>query len=198
MLRPYRAADNDSLYAICLATGDSGKDASHLHHDPKLIGHVYAGPYAALAPELCFVLEDDDGVGGYVMGARDTHAFEKRLEMEWWPPLRAQYADPAGIEARDDRMTHLIHHPPRTPRRISESYPAHLHIDLLPRLQGKGWGRRAIDHWLSVARKEGSRGVHLAVGEANARAVRFYWAYGFREIERTGPPFDVIFFGISG
>jgi ribosomal protein S18 acetylase RimI-like enzyme len=196
MLRPYRDSDNDALYAICLATGDAGKDAAHLYRDPKLPGHVYAGPYAAFAPELCFVLEDEDGVGGYVMGAADTHAFEKRLEAEWWPPLRQRYADPAEVKSRDERMMHLIHHPPRTPRRITEEYPAHLHIDLLPRFQGKGWGKRMIDHW-RIAAKALGHATHLAVGESNVRAVKFYHSYGFCEIIRTGPPHDVIFFGIK-
>jgi ribosomal protein S18 acetylase RimI-like enzyme len=193
-IRPYRDADTDALYAICLATGDAGKDASRLYRDPKLIGHVYAGPYAAFAPELCFVLEDEDGAGGYVMGAADTPAFEQRLEGEWWPALRARYPDPPAPQSRDERMMHLIHHPPRTPRRITREYPAHLHIDLLPRLQGKGRGKRMIDRWLGVA----ARPTHLAVGESNARAVAFYRAYGFREVLRTGPPHDVIFFGIEG
>jgi ribosomal protein S18 acetylase RimI-like enzyme len=197
MLRPYRDTDNDALYAICLATGDAGKDASHLYRDPKLMGHVYAGPYAAFAPELCFVLEDDEGVGGYVIGTRDTYGFAKRLESEWWPALRKRYADPVEIGSRDDRMVRLIHRPPRTPRRISESYPAHLHIDLLPRFQGKGWGRRMIDHWLGAVRVLGASGTHLTVGESNARAVHFYRAYGFREILRTGPPYDGIYFGIN-
>lgn len=197
MLRPYRDSDNDALYAICLATGDSGKDASHLYRDPKLIGHVYAGPYAAFAPELCFVLEDEEGVGGYVMGAPDTYAFEKRLEAEWWPPLRARYPDPTAPQSRDERMMHLIHHPQRTPRRITGEYPAHLHIDLLSRFQCKGWGKRMIDHWRIAARALGVGATHLAVGESNVRAFEFYHAYGFWEILRTGAPHHVIFFGIK-
>jgi ribosomal protein S18 acetylase RimI-like enzyme len=192
-IRSYRSEDNDALYAICLATGDSGKDASHLYRDPKLIGHVYAGPYAAFAPELCFVLEDEEGVGGYVIGAPDTHAFAKRLEAQWWPPLRARYADPPMPRSHDERMMHLIHHLVRMPRRIAEPYPAHLHIDLLPRFQGKGWGKRMIDHWLAIA----SRPTHLTVGESNARAVAFYRRHGFHEIERAGPPFEAIVFGID-
>jgi GNAT superfamily N-acetyltransferase len=128
------------------------------------------------------------------MGAVDTPAFEKRLEAEWWPPLRARYCDPQTPTTRDERMMHLIHHPPRTPRRIADKYPAHLHIDLLPRVQGKGWGKRMVDHWLHVVR---GRGTHLAVGESNARAVKFYRAYGFAEIERIGAPHNVIFFGIG-
>ncbi|MBI3677432.1 MAG: GNAT family N-acetyltransferase [Proteobacteria bacterium] len=199
-IRPYRAHDLEALYAICLKTGLAGADATALYRDPKLIGHVYAGPYMALSPDCAFVVEDESGVGGYIIGALDTYAFEKRLETEWWPALRVKCADaafiPRGEQTWDQRMSTLIHHPVRTPRRISENYPSHLHINLLPRLQGQGWGKRLIDRWLETMKKNGSRGVHLGVGAVNARAVDFYRAYGFEEIERTGPPFDVIFFGL--
>jgi ribosomal protein S18 acetylase RimI-like enzyme len=41
------------------------------------------------------------------------------------------------------------------------------------------------------------RPAHLGVGTRNERALRFYRAYGFGEIERTGAPHDVIVFAIS-
>lgn len=190
-IRPYRATDRDELYDICLRTGDAGQDATPLYRDPKLIGHVYAGPYGALAPDCAFVAEDAGGVCGYVIGAVDTREFDELLEREWWPPLRADYADAAEPGTPDERMRRLIHHPLRMPRRIAEAYPAHLHIDLLPRLQGQGMGRRMIDRW----RAHVGRPTHLAVGERNLRAVRFYRAYGFHEIARFG---DVVVFGIGG
>jgi ribosomal protein S18 acetylase RimI-like enzyme len=200
-IRPYRPEDLDALYRICLATGDAGKDAAPLFADPKLLGHIYAGPYALLSPKACFVVEDDEGVGGYIIGAVDTHAFEKKLETEWWPSLRSLYEEPRREEGREfdreARMRLLIHRPPRTPRRISQDHPSHLHINLLPRLQGRGWGKKLIDHWLAAMRRLGSPGAHLGVGTANSRAVRFYGAYGFREIDRAGPPFNVIWFGVS-
>ena len=93
-IRALRREDRDALYAICLKTGDAGQDATALYRDPELLGHLYAGPYAALEPESAFVLEDDAGIGGYIVGARDTYAFETRLEAEWWPGLRARYPDP--------------------------------------------------------------------------------------------------------
>jgi ribosomal protein S18 acetylase RimI-like enzyme len=199
-IRPYRARDLDELYDICLKTGDSGADATRLYRDPKLIGHVYAGAYGVLSPETALVVEDGAGVGGYIIGPADTHAFEKRCAAEWWPPLRARYADPAGDPkswSRDERMAHLIHHPDRTPRRISEIYPAHLHINLLPRFQGQGLGARLIDLWLAKVSAMGARGACLATGERNPRAVRFYRAYGFTEIERFGDAKDGILFGIA-
>jgi len=194
-IRPYRARDLDELYAICLATGDAGQDATHLYRDPGLLGHVYAAPYGIFAPDCCFVAQDGQGVCGYVIGTRDTAAFEERLEREWWPQLRARYPKPAKspTPTPDERMQRLIHKPDRTPRRIWERYPAHLHIDLLPRLQGQGFGRRMIGHW----REAVGMPVHLGVGLRNERAVRFYRACGFHEIERYGAPYDVIVFGLA-
>jgi ribosomal protein S18 acetylase RimI-like enzyme len=200
-IRPFRSRDLDDLYRICLSTGAGGSDASGLYRDPKLLGHVYAAPYALLNPQTVFVAEDGEGIAGYIVGAADTIAFETRLEAEWWPDLRASYAEPmAHSDAPfdpDERMQYLIHHPLRTPRRISGPYPSHLHINLLPRLQGRGIGSRLIRTWLRSVHDMGSGGAHLAVGESNFSAVRFYRARGFRELERIGPPFNVIWFGIE-
>ena len=118
-LRRARPEDEQAFYNICLLTGDSGLDATALYDDPKLLGHVYAAPYLHFAPDFAFVLEDAQGVGGYVIAAPDSQAFEATLEREWWPALRQQYPEPTGTprEERtpDQRMMNLIHHPNRTP-----------------------------------------------------------------------------------
>lgn len=186
-IRPYRPDDRDALYRIVLATGHAGGDASALYRDPRLIGHIYAGPYAALAPDAVFVAEDSEGVAGYVLGAVDTRAFERRQEAEWWPDLRARYPDPVGIvpERRtpDEQRCHRIHHPLRMPDAMLDGYPSHLHINLLPRLQGRGIGRQLVERWLRMAQDAGSHGVHLGVSTANRPALGFYRALGFRERE---------------
>lgn len=197
-IRPYRAADRDALYAICLKTGAAGQDATALYRHPELLGHVYAGAYAALSPDTILVVADGSGVGGYIIGPADTRAFEDACETAWWPALRARYADPpASDPGLDARMAHLIHHPPRVPRAIAEAYPAHLHINLLPHLQGQGWGRRLIDAWRARVAARGAPACHLAVGLANPKAIAFYRAYGFTELRRIGPPHEVIFFGME-
>ena len=189
-IRPAAPEDLDDLYRICLLTGDSGQDASALYRDARLVGHLYAAPYAVLEPESAFVVEDREGVGGYILGAVDTLAFEARLEAEWWPALRRAYADPAGDPnawGLDEVRAYQIHHPRPPPARITDPYPSHLHIDLLPRLQGRGVGKALIDRWLDHLRKTGSRGVHLGVSTANHRAIRFYRAYGFDEFQFANP-----------
>ncbi len=34
-------------------------DTSHLYADPRLMGHIYAAPYALLEPALALVVEDE-------------------------------------------------------------------------------------------------------------------------------------------
>jgi ribosomal protein S18 acetylase RimI-like enzyme len=139
-----------------------------------------------------FVVEDTNGVGGYIVGAADTHEFEARLEAEWWPALRRLYGDPSDTPrsdwSRDQLISYKIHHPDRTADEIVEPFPSHLHINLLPHLRGGRVGRRLMARWLATVGELGSHGAHLAVGAANRRAIRFYRACGFYELERHSRP----------
>jgi hypothetical protein len=90
-IRTYQPADEQTLYEICLLTGDSGEDATALYRDPRLLGEVYVGPYLRAPAALALVGSDDDGVAGYVLGVPDTIAFEEWCEHSWWPALRSRY-----------------------------------------------------------------------------------------------------------
>jgi ribosomal protein S18 acetylase RimI-like enzyme len=190
-IRPYRPADIDALYQICLRTGDRGQDATLLYQDPQLLGHCFAAPYGLFEPSLAFVAEDAAGVAGYVLGALDSQTFEKRLDSDWWPDLRTRYPEPpSGLLPQqwtpDQRLAHLIHHPLRTPDELAARYPSHLHIDLLPRLQGQGYGRQLIQTLTAAMRDQGSRGVHLNVTIGNEHAASFYRHIGFTELPAAG------------
>ena len=186
-IRPAVPADEQALYDVCLRTGDSGQDATALHTDPRALGHVYAGPYLRLEPELALVLEDEQGVAGYVLGALDSRAFLERYQGEWLPPLRAAHPAPTGDPAGwtpTQRCYHLLHHPELDLPAGAQAFPSHLHIDLLPRAQGQGQGRRLMEALFARLRARGSPGVHLGVGERNQRAIAFYRRLGFQELER--------------
>ena len=189
-IRPYQPGDLGALYQICLLTGDDGQDATPLFEDPRLLGHIFAGPYGLFEPSLAFVAEDAHGVGGYVLGALDTKAFEEQLERKWRPTLRTRYPDPPpglppGQWTPDQRMAHMIHHPWRIPGELAARYPSHLHIDLLPRLQANGYGRQLTTTLIAALRAQRSRGVHLHVPQGNRRAVAFYQHLGFTELPAT-------------
>jgi ribosomal protein S18 acetylase RimI-like enzyme len=189
-IRSFRSADIDALYAISLATGFAGSDASHLYDDPQLMGHIYSAPYASLEPELSLVVEDREGVAGFAVGAIDTPAWEGRLEQEWWPSLRQRYAAPPEADKdswnHDQRRAFMIHHPSRAPAVVVQKYPAHLHMNLLPRLQGHGIGSRLFEDWLAIAVARGATAIHVAVNHANARAILFWRKLGFAELVFEG------------
>jgi GNAT superfamily N-acetyltransferase len=186
-IRPFEPADLEACYAISLATGFEGGDASHLYRDPKLMGHLYVAPYALLEPALALVVEHDGGVSGFAVGAADTVPWEERLERDWWPSLRERYADPAGVpaEARtpDQRRAFMIHHPSKTPSAVTGRYPAHLHMNLLPRMQRRGIGSKLLGMWLE---KVGAHAVHVGVNRANGGGVQFWAARGFEELPVPG------------
>lgn len=186
-IRPATTGDLDRLYEICVRTADAGDDATDLHHDPLLPGHVWAAPYLHVAPTHAFVVVDDhDVAGGYVLGALDSRAFEAELERSWWPALRKRYPlDAPGRTEADQATVERIHRPSTAPDEVVATHPSHLHIDLLPHLQGAGNGRRLIEVLLDSLAEAGSPGVHLGVSGRNERAIGFYRAVGFTELGRS-------------
>lgn len=182
-IRPFKVADLDALYAISLATGHEGGDASHLYKDGRLLGHIYAAPYALLEPNFALVVDDDYGVAGFAVGTPDTAAWLRRLESEWWPSLRAIYEDPGDIPlpewSADQRRALMIYHPVSPPEQIIERYPAHLHLNLAPRIQGRGVGRRLFAKWMAEAARHGVTATHVGANRANHRAIEFWSRQGF-------------------
>jgi ribosomal protein S18 acetylase RimI-like enzyme len=202
-IRPYQPGDLEALYRICLLTGDDGRDATSLFHDSRLLGHFFAAPYTLFEPSLAFVTEDAEGVGGYIVGALDSRAFEEQLERKWWPDLRARYLDPSSCRppkqwTADQRVAHMIHHPWRIPNELAARYPSHLHVNLLPRLQASGYGTQLINTLIAALRDERSRGVHLHVPRTNRRAAEFYRHVGFTELPATDAELPAAYLHLFG
>jgi ribosomal protein S18 acetylase RimI-like enzyme len=186
-LRPARQDDLPQLYEICHRTGAAGQDASGLVADRRLLGDLFVAPYVVLEPEHAFVVDDGTGTAqGYVVGARDTLAFEANAEIDWWPEARVRHPDPAGGDRLDALFVDLMSDRPPTPAAVLARYPSHLHIDLLPPYQGGGWGRRLLEALFASLRAAGSRGVHLGVAEENRRAIAFYERVGFVDLGSDG------------
>lgn len=195
-LRHATPADHAALAAVCLRTGDAGKDATGREDDPKLMGLVYAVPYQVLEPGLAFVVDGPGGVSGYLFGALDTRAFNARLAEEWYPALRRRAADPGPDSARwrgSDWVRHLIHRPDFTVPDSLSAYPSHGHIDLLPPARGKRIGRRVMAFLEQRLAAAGSAGLHLQVHPRNEGALRFYEAIGFAVLRGPDLPEEFVY-----
>jgi GNAT superfamily N-acetyltransferase len=185
-LRGFRPDDLDALYDISLVTGAAGQDATSLHNDGRLIGHIYSAPYAIIEPAQAIVAEDEQGVAGYIVGTFDTDAFAARLEREWWPPLRQQYAAPAFDPTEADRgRIATIMRPSGNPPELVAEYPAHIHMNLRARLRGQGVGMELLRRWIELARAGGVRGIHLGASATNAGGIAFWQKGGFLPLQRN-------------
>jgi len=182
-IRPGRETDADALYDICLRTADSGGDATEQFHYPRLVGDLFAVPYLRLEPELVSVIDDGERAVGYILGTDETARFEKARDEQWLPFRRELYPrDQVAVGSRDEVLIGQLHEPPRQSAEVLATHSAHLHIDLLPQAQGRGFGRALMERFLGALRERGVSGVHLGYGANNTRAGAFYQRLGFHPL----------------
>ncbi len=186
---------------MCLKTGNHGQDGeAYYRDDPDALGRIFVGPYLVFEPELSLILEDGEGICGYALGAFDSRAFYERFEAEWRPALCARFPAPQGDRSQWTQVQQVYdwyHHPAYFCPDPYEAYPSHLHIDLLPRAQGRGYGRRMLERIMAAMRQRGSPGAHLGLSALNARAFGFYERLGFRELIRVvSSGEEVVYMGI--
>lgn len=190
-IRPYRPADRAQLADICLKTAAGGGDATGVYSDDTLMPEVFALPYVEYAPDLAFVVAErepgEERVLGYVLGVADTAAFIDWYAREWAPGFRARHPSPGPPTGARPAFTEadLVDaggDPERMRIAELDDYPAHLHIDLLPELQGQGWGRRLIATLCDALAARGVTRVHLGMDPANTGARAFYERLGFHEL----------------
>jgi GNAT superfamily N-acetyltransferase len=84
-------------------------------------------------------------------------------------------------------MVALLHTPERMLLPELAAYPAHLHIDLLPPWQRRGFGRALTDTFLAALHDRAVPAVHLGMVSANTAARAFYDRLGFHEIPVPDP-----------
>jgi ribosomal protein S18 acetylase RimI-like enzyme len=155
--------------------------------------YIWCKPYLELSPGTCFVL--DDGAGravGYIIGTASTVTLIGYWKMGYVSQLHRSNAGglfPLGGPSHDEPSlvkelrgvlnsagcSMLENYP-----EILKRYPAHLHIDILPEFQNKGWGPQLMETFLTKVKQMGADGVHLGMVRSNRGAKRFYERLGFR------------------
>ena len=185
-IRPYGDADLDAVRDICVRTGHAGGDARPHYPDPSIFPTAFSDPYVAFEPELAFVVDDGERAVGYIVGTADTPAFVKRYRGEWLPSVADRWPLTEGTSPTDD-LVRLLHDPERLLLPELEPYPAHLHIDLLPQVQGRGLGRALMSRFLGTLAARGVAAVHLGMVPTNVGARAFYDRLGFHEIATSDP-----------
>jgi ribosomal protein S18 acetylase RimI-like enzyme len=177
-VRPARRQDRAAVLSICVATARAGEPVAADDPAARLLPAVYAEPYLVLEPASAHVLVDDAGlVVGYAVGTAHSPAFVRAWQQRWTP----RFPPPGDGDDEVAQLLTLLHEPQRMlpDAATLAAFPSHLHLDLLPRARGHGYGRTLLETTLDGFAAAGSPGVHLGVAWTNERAMRFYDRAGF-------------------
>jgi ribosomal protein S18 acetylase RimI-like enzyme len=145
-----------------------------------------------LSPNTCFVLDDGNGRAvGYIIGTPSTTELVKKWEDVLIPVVDPKLV-PRPVPGQEDPnepeivrgMKKAIYEAEcsmlQSKPHLLERYPAHLHIDILPEYQRKGWGSQLMKVFLAEVKNFGASGVHLGMVRTNDGAKRFYEKQGFQ------------------
>ena len=157
-------------------TTAGGSSAQALRDHGELPGLVYAIPHVKLSTTFGFVMVNDQT--------------SEVVEKHWWPPLRAKHPndDPGKVSGKraDEQYMKLFKRMHTTPEECIAFSPAHLHIDILPEYQRRGWGKKLIGRAAEYLRGEKVDGVWVGIDPKNENAKKFYRKLGFEDIEAPG------------
>ena len=195
IIRPYAAGDRVAVRRICCDTADAGRPVEAFFDDRELIADLLMNYYTDFEPASAWVAEQAGGpaiageVVGYLTGCRDTGRF--RRIMFWCIVPRALFkAFWRGTWWAVSTRRLIRCNLPIWWRSLGNwtmplaGYPAHLHINLRPGMQGQGVGRQLINQFLAQLRSAGISGVHLSTREDNMAALAFFKKMGFARLDR--------------
>jgi GNAT superfamily N-acetyltransferase len=176
--------DENDIGRICFLTSDRCNDDRYR----ELIGLHWAIPYTRFEADHCFVVVGVDDIPlGYALAAQDARSFRRlfrrRMKDDIHNALKQQRRRFRRTEYFREYFT-SVRYIETLPFGTDRNYPAHMHIDILPGYQGKGFGQMLINQMITHLEKSGCKGIHLGVGNENTGAIRFYERYGFKLLRR--------------
>lgn len=193
-IRPAQLFDIPYVYDICLKTGLNGEDASAHLSDKFIIGQYYAAPYLHFETSSCFILESNSIPVGYIIGAYSSIDFNNWMNEKWLPQLRIFYHADKNPKSNFEKFLIENIHSDCVLLDFLQNYPSHLHIDILPKAQNMGYGKKLISAFIDNLISKNSTGLHLAVGIENTRAIEFYKMVGFSVLKEES---EALYMGLT-
>lgn len=170
-IRPLRHTDTSAVEYVCRMT------AGEIHKKEPIFGNILAKMFSTYyARECCdtsYVLADDNDIAvGYVMCEPDYKRYNRRFRK----------IDVKNIWGLDKKSGFDAWWMPFPYFFLGLKYPAHLHIDILPEYQGKGYGAQMMNTMLDNLKSKKVKGIMLMANKDNHGAIRFYERLGFKVI----------------
>ena len=188
-LRTAVASDIDALYDICVRTADGGRTPAASSTTTGCGATCSRCRTSGSSPTIRTSWTTAPVRPSATSWApRTPRAFARLLRDVWLPATAGRVPVPPDppVTAQDG-LRALHHHPEWRVNPELAAYPAHLHIDLLPDWQGRGFGRGLMAALIDGLRAAGVPALHLEMLTSNTNARRFYDRLGFTELPMSGP-----------
>jgi len=185
-IRCYEPRDREAVRAVCRATAYGGEGTGLI--DPELFVDLMTRYFTDFAHGSLWVAERDGRVAGYLAGCLDRREFH-RIQVRRVVPAAVGRALGRGLLLRRELWGLLLGLPgflaeSRVRGPEEESYPGHLHVNLVREARGRALGSRLVERFLDEARGRRLPGVRATVYEANRPARRFFERLGFQPLGR--------------
>ncbi|XP_054609623.1 protein O-GlcNAcase [Dunckerocampus dactyliophorus] len=184
-IRPYHSKDKVELYRMVRQLhlrSQCGPESSASH--PDVVGDRCLGPCLALCPEYSFILEDELGVCGCILGILDVRSFAKRCQASWLPAMRDKYPPKGGHSNTQDLIKLMEEDQGEYPDSLVYHFPSQLRLDALPELVDVSVSRTLLAALLTALKANGSQGVFCEVQPTDRQRLEFLTKLGFLEILR--------------
>lgn len=200
-VRPYTPQDEAAVYEICRRTCDDGMDGTEIFpNHPELIGDKLVRTFISLSPQYCFVVEDDQGICGYVLGALDSKEFKKAAEMNLFPVLREKYPKSEkteGLTPAEEIICSFHNDTPSHPESLTTRHPSIIRMDMLTERVSVDDSavRRSLASAVSALKVNGSHGMFTEINIGDHNTIEMYTKHAFYEVLSECPMDDIHVFG---
>jgi ribosomal protein S18 acetylase RimI-like enzyme len=181
-VRNYRSEDRNIVREISVESSILNKYRDVIFSD-DIIADLLTSYFIDHEPASCFVVENDDVVIGYVLGAKNVRRMRRVIRKKVLPSLGKQTILSGQLFQRQNIMflksmvLSFFKKEFKVPD-FSYDYPATLHINIKSQFRGQNIGSMLINHFLQYLQENGINGIHFGVLSDNAK--RFFLKMNFK------------------
>lgn len=168
-IRKAEIGDLERVEYICRMTAD--EESIKDEKAGRIVSLIYSTYYIEEETDNCFVLVDNGEVVGYIISSVNPLKLNKKYKEKYIKQIK-KIDKKSALMARFVPVPYLL---------LRFKYPAHLHINLLPSYQSKGYGTLMINSLLDELKKKKVKAVMLLASAENTGAIRFYERNGFKK-----------------
>ncbi len=186
-IRPFQSPDRTAVYEIFGLTAYHGRSCDFFFDHKEWLAELVVDTYLDFEPSACFVAEKNGRIVGYLTGTLDTIQMHRVWIRKILPRLCLHFVSwgvwkfPRTWRFFWKAILSALKKEGRYPREVREEFPAHLHINILPRFHRQGLGQLLVARFVEYLREKNVWRVHARTSRPDGRHP-FFERLGFKPL----------------